>query len=126
MDLIKALTVMIASFGYPNATTDYFLSQPVLDLILWRSNGPVTLPRFSLYNFSAHKVHHAGKGGCDSLLQEEEVKSMCDVYWRRLVKNIGWANQNIWGKVIKSAKCMGFSQLLGGKCPGCPQSQCLW
>src|SRR6218665_1239298 len=42
MDLIKALTVMIASFGYPNATTDCFLSQPVLDLILWRSNDHTT------------------------------------------------------------------------------------
>jgi len=39
----------------------------------------------------------------------------------RLVKNIGWANQNIGGqKVVKSDKCMGVSQLLGGMCPGCP------
>jgi len=39
------------------------------------------------------------------------------LHWRRLVKNIGWANQNIEGqKVVKSDKCMGVSQLLGG-CP---------
>jgi len=31
------------------------------------------------------------------------------------------ANQNIGGqKVVKSDKCMGISQLLGGACPGCP------
>src|SRR6218665_2767255 len=59
--------------------------------------------------------------------------SLCDVkchykriyfdisHWRRLVKNIGWANQNIGGqKMVKSDKCMGISQLLGGTCPGCP------
>src|SRR6218665_3035140 len=42
-------------------------------------------------------------------------------HWRRLVKNIGWANQNIGGqKMVKSDKCMGDSQLLGSTCPGCP------
>ena len=25
-------------------------------------------------------------------------------------------------KVVKSDKCIGVSQLLGGTCPGCPQS----
>jgi len=41
--------------------------------------------------------------------------------WRKLVKNIGWANQNIGGqKVVKSDKCMADSQLLGSTCPGCP------
>jgi len=40
---------------------------------------------------------------------------------RQYVKNIGWANQNIGGqKMVKSDKCMGDSQLLGGTCPGCP------
>ena len=39
----------------------------------------------------------------------------------RLVENSGWANQNIGGqKVVKSDKCMGISQLLGGTCPGSP------
>src|SRR6218665_157322 len=43
------------------------------------------------------------------------------VHWRKLVKNIGWANQNIGGqKVVKSDKCIGVSQLLEGTCPGCP------
>src|SRR6218665_2691503 len=38
----------------------------------------------------------------------------------RIVKNIGWANQNIGvQKVVKSDKCMGVSQLLGGAWPGC-------
>src|SRR6218665_2941277 len=47
-------------------------------------------------------------------------------HWRRLVKNIGWANQNIGGqKVVKSDKCMGVSQLLGGTCPGCPPKSVL-
>ena len=38
-------------------------------------------------------------------------------HWRRLVKNIGWTNQNIGGgqKVVKSDKCMGVSQLLGAR-----------
>ena len=37
-------------------------------------------------------------------------------FWRRLVKNIGWAKPKYWGrqKVVKSDKCMDFSQLLGG------------
>ena len=40
-------------------------------------------------------------------------------HWRRLVKNIGWGNQNIGGqKVVKSDKCMGVSQLLEGHVPG--------
>ena len=43
-------------------------------------------------------------------------------HWRRLVKNIGWANQNIGRghKVVKSEKCMGVYQLFGGTRPGCP------
>ena len=50
------------------------------------------------------------------------------VHWRILVKNIGWAHQNIGArqKVVKSDKCMGVSQLLGGTCPGCPLSLRLW
>jgi len=37
-------------------------------------------------------------------------------HWRRIVKNIGSANQNIGGqKVIKSDKCTGVSQLLGAR-----------
>src|SRR6218665_2381472 len=39
-------------------------------------------------------------------------------HWHRLVKNIGWTNQNIGGKGYKSDNCMGISQLLGGNCPG--------
>ena len=44
------------------------------------------------------------------------------MHWRRLGKNIGRANQNIGGgqKVVKSDKCMGDSQLLGGHVPGLP------
>jgi len=35
----------------------------------------------------------------------------CHAHWRRLVKNIGWANQNIGGtKGGKSHKCMGVYQ----------------
>src|SRR6218665_3954638 len=45
------------------------------------------------------------------------------IHWSRLVKNIGWANQNIGGqKVVKSDKCMGFSQLLGARARAVPQS----
>src|SRR6218665_269907 len=48
------------------------------------------------------------------------------IHWHRLVKNIGWANQNIGGaEVIKSDKCMGVSQLLEGTCPGCPPKSML-
>src|SRR6218665_3458732 len=45
-----------------------------------------------------------------------------------LVKSSGWANRNMGGqKVVKSDKCTGASQLLGGTCPGCPsQSLRLW
>src|SRR6218665_3313865 len=36
------------------------------------------------------------------------------MHWCRLVKNIGWANQNIGEqKVVKSYKSMGVSRLLG-------------
>src|SRR6218665_1338607 len=45
-------------------------------------------------------------------------------HWRRLVRNIGWENQNIGG--AKGGKCKGDSQLLGSTCPGCPQSLRLW
>jgi len=45
---------------------------------------------------------------------------VAEAHWRRLVKNIGWANQNIGGqKVLKSDKRMGVSQLLG-HVPGLP------
>ena len=40
---------------------------------------------------------------------------------RRLVKNIGWANQNIVGKVVKSDKYMGISQLLGARARAAPK-----
>src|SRR6218665_2245879 len=41
-------------------------------------------------------------------------KFYISLHWHRNVKNIRWANQNIGGqKVVKSGKCMGFSQLLG-------------
>src|SRR6218665_3815642 len=42
-------------------------------------------------------------------------------HWRRLVKNSGWANQNIGEeqKVVKRDKCMGISHLLG-HVPGMP------
>ena len=45
-------------------------------------------------------------------------------HWRKLVKNIGCANQNIgWGqKVVKSDKCMGVSQLLGACARAAPHS----
>ena len=44
-------------------------------------------------------------------------------HWRRLVKNIGWENQNIGGqKVVRSDKCMGVSQLLGADARAFPQS----
>ena len=37
-------------------------------------------------------------------------------HWRRLVKILGArANQNIGGKVVKSDKCMGISQLVGAR-----------
>jgi len=41
----------------------------------------------------------------------------CVVTMRRLVKNIGWANQTIWGgqKVVKSDQCMGVSQFFGAR-----------
>ena|SRR6218665_1077693 len=42
------------------------------------------------------------------------------IHRHRIVKNIGWANQNVGGKVVKSEKCMDVSQLLGGTCLGCP------
>jgi len=47
---------------------------------------------------------------------------VCQDHWRRLVKNIGWANQNIGGKVITSDKCMGVSQLLGARARASPKS----
>ena len=52
----------------------------------------------------------------------------CRLHWRRLVKNIGWENQNIGGqKVVKSDKCMGVAQLLvtRARAPP-PQSLRLW
>ena len=44
-------------------------------------------------------------------------------HWRRLVKNTGWANQNIVGaKGGKNDKCMGDSQLLGAHARAPPKS----
>ena len=46
-----------------------------------------------------------------------------DRHWRRLVKNIGWANQNIGEKkVVKSDKFIGVSQLLGARARAAPLS----
>ena len=42
-----------------------------------------------------------------------------NLHWRRRVKNIGGAIQNIGEKVVNTDKCMGVSQLLGGA-PGLP------
>ena len=37
------------------------------------------------------------------------------VHWRRLVKNIGGQSQIVWERnVVKTDKCIGVSQLLGG------------
>jgi len=52
-------------------------------------------------------------------------------HWRILVKNMGWANQNIGEgqKVVKSSdKCIGVSQLLGARARAAPlpQSLSLW
>jgi len=47
----------------------------------------------------------------------------CSDQWRRLVQNIGWANQNIGGqKVVKSDKCMDISQLFGARARAAPKS----
>src|SRR6218665_1533844 len=44
-------------------------------------------------------------------------------HWRRLVNNIGWANQNIGGqKAVKSDKCMRISQLWGAYARAAPKS----
>jgi len=40
--------------------------------------------------------------------------------WRRVVKNIGWADQNIGEKSGKNDKCMGVSQLLGARARAAP------
>src|SRR6218665_2719640 len=42
-------------------------------------------------------------------------------HWHRLVKNIGWTNQNIGGKVTKGDKCIGVSQLLGASARAAPK-----
>ena len=43
-------------------------------------------------------------------------------HWRRLVKNIGWANQNIGGtKGGKRNKCMGIYHLLGARARAAPR-----
>jgi len=50
-----------------------------------------------------------------------------DRHWRRLFKNIGWANQNIGEKkVVKSDKFIGVSQLLGARARAAPLSLRLW
>src|SRR6218665_3064051 len=60
---------------------------------------------------------------CPSLQFLRMVACMCAyvcLYWRRLVKNIGWAKQNIGGKGGKIDKCM---VIIGGHVPGlAPQS----
>jgi|SRR6218665_902524 len=43
-------------------------------------------------------------------------------HWCRLVKNIGGANPNIGGNVVKIDKCIGESQILGSAHPAAPQS----
>ena len=53
--------------------------------------------------------------------------SSTGVHCRRLLKNIGWTNQNSgWQKVVKSEKCMGDSQLLGVHARAAPYSLRLW
>jgi len=44
------------------------------------------------------------------------------IHWRRLVRNIGSANQNIGGKGGKSDKCMSVPQLLGVRARAAPLS----
>jgi len=47
-------------------------------------------------------------------------------HWRRLGKNIGWANPNfLEGNAVKTDKCMGIPRFLGA-CPAAPQSLRLW
>ena len=49
------------------------------------------------------------------------VDNFWRVHWRRLVKNIGWENQNFWGEyVVKTDKCIGVSWFLGGRPPVLP------
>src|SRR6218665_3354431 len=46
--------------------------------------------------------------------REKAGRKYNSFHWRRLVKNIGWANQTNGGqKVVKSDKCMCVSQLRG-------------
>src|SRR6218665_3236731 len=68
-----------------------------------------------------------GQGNGDHLFVPIAAKlrtSGCkdDGHWRRLVNNIGCTGQTkILGggqEMVKSDKCMGVSQLLGGTCPG--------
>src|SRR6218665_3129663 len=59
--------------------------------------------------------------------KEIHIRIICHGHWRRLGKNIGWANQNIGGqKVVKSDKYMGDSQLLGARARAAPLSLRLW
>ena len=64
--------------------------------------------RSSLYKYICTVQYHT--------LQHNTIQYStlhCNTHWRRLVKNIGWANQNIGGqKVVKSYKYMGVSQSL--------------
>jgi len=39
-----------------------------------------------------------------------------------LSKILGGQTKMFGGKMVKNDKCMGVYQLLGGTCPGCPQS----
>ena len=49
------------------------------------------------------------------------IEVLSQHHWLRLVKNIGWANQNIGGqKVVKSDKCMGILNYWKGHMPGLP------
>ena len=72
-----------------------------------------------LYEEEGQKAEHF-EANC-FLKYQATVRSVSWNHWRRLVKNIGWANQKMGGqKVVKSDKCMGAPQLLGGHMPGLP------
>jgi len=61
------------------------------------------------------KVHET------NYLYKMSLFSSTGVHCRRLLKNIGWTNQNSgWQKVVKSEKCMGDSQLLRPRARAAP------
>ena len=58
-------------------------------------------------------MHCSIMRNCRVHMRSEWPMALWGYHWRRLVKNIGWANQNIGEQmVVKSDKCMGVSQLL--------------